>query len=385
MKILLIQPKTNPPRNYAETPSVALLTLGGIANNLGHDVTICHHDIDRYIDCAYDIVGITVNTFQVRDARAIVAHTHETSPGANIIIGGPHAVAWNPEIDGHVDKVVIGPGENEWLKIIGDHSQFVSDHIPQPEYAFVDLSRFSGVSPVGAYPSVAIMASRGCPGRCIFCNTPTFWGSKVRYQEPEAVLDQIERFHKDWRVKEIFFQDDTFNINHKWALQIFEGIIKRGLNQGMLFKACCRMDERLFTQEFLDLAKRAGVWNIFFGVESGSQYMLDRMKKGRTVEEAKRALKMTQDAHIQAQCSFIVGLPGESWDTIHQTADFIRETGIRNYGWGFACPFPGTEFRKEVEASGHLIPMDYADYQYGRVYARTDALTLNELMQFRGF
>ncbi len=384
MRMQLVQPSFNAGKRLPETPSRALLILGTLAKQRGHEVRISHLDIED-IDWSWkpDIVAVTVNTFQVKSARQVIAEANKHR--AKIIIGGPHAVAWT-EIDGRADKVVIGEGENEWLKFIGAEPDINSiDDIPIPDYSLVDLPRFSGVSPLGATPSLAIMASRGCPFSCVFCNTPVFWGKKVRYRNPKSVVDEVELLHSKYGMNEIFFQDDTFNLNHKWAFEIFDGLIRRGLSSEMLFKIDCRVNEKLLTGEFLDKAKEAGVWNIFYGIESGSQYMLDRMKKGITVPEIKRAIALTKDRNISSQCSFVVGLPGESLRTLAETDALLNNIKPELFGWGYACPFPATELDKEVTAKGHKILTDYENYSYGPVFCRTEYLDYPELMSFKGF
>jgi len=385
MRILLVQPSFNTGKRLPETPSRALLILGTLAKRLGHDVKIVHLDIDE-IDWSWKpkIVAITVNTFQVKQARVVAKLAKKR--GAKVIIGGPHAIAWDNKTDGNVDKVVIGEGENAWLEFIGAAPDIndIND-IPMPDYSLVNMGRFSGVEPVGAVPSLAIMASRGCPFNCTFCNTPLFWGKEVRYRNPQSVLDEVELLHNEYGIQEIFFQDDTFNLNHMWAFEILKGLISRGLESEMMFKIACRVNESMLTQEFLALARKAGVWNIFYGIESGSQHMLDRMKKGITVAEIKRAVAMTKEVGIKAQCSFIIGLPGESLATIQETEALIHEIKPSLYGHCYACPFPGTELDKEVTKKGHKRIMDYSEYCYGNVMCRTDMLDYNELESFRGF
>ncbi len=385
MRILLVQPEFNTGKRLPETPSRALLILGTLAKNLGHDVRIVHLDIDEIDwDWKPEIVGVTVNTFQVKSARTVVRMAKNRN--ARVIIGGPHAIVWNKKEDGNADKIVIGEGENTWLEFIGAEPNIKDiDDIPCPDYSLINMDKFTGVEPVGAIPSLAIMASRGCPYNCSFCNTPIFWGKKVRYSNPLHVVDEIEMLHNMYGINEIFFQDDTFNINHKWAFEIFNGLIDRGLNNEMLFKIACRVNEKLLSEEFVDLARKAGVWNIFLGIESGSQYMLDRMKKDITISEIKRAVKMIKDAGISTQCSFIVGMPGESNKTLGETDAFIREIKPTMYGWCFACPFPGTELDKEVTEKKYKEDGNYSEYSYGKVYARTDALSIDELKAFHGF
>ena len=388
MKILLVQPECNYPRGSLETPSRALLILGTLAQEVGHEVKVQHLEVDggdvltTVNTWKPDILGITVNTLQVRSAREVARRVRALSKEIIIVIGGPHAGAW----DGEADHVVIGEGENQWLEILGSLKRVDKiDDVPLPNYDLVSLGKFPGVDPVGALPSMAIMASRGCPFNCTFCNTPVFWGKKVRYRSPELVVMEINHLHVKYGVREVFFQDDTFNLNHPWAMKVFEFIIDLGLHKKMVFKITSRVNEKLVTKEFLDMAKRAGVWNIFYGVESGSQVMLDRMKKGVTVEEIKRAVSMTHEAGIETQCSFIVGLPGETRETLRETEALINEIKPFRFGWVFACPFPFTELDKEVSGNGHKLDIDYGDYAYGKLMMRTDALSFEDLGSFRGF
>lgn len=403
-RILLVAPSQNVGKTLPETPSRALLILGTLALQRGHEVKILHADLldghiaiaDEFALFKPDIIGITCNTFQVKSARIIVKEAKAF--GSEVIIGGPHAIAWDGGITlcsktrwiGHLPNgtiyKVIGEGENTFLNFIGETPNINSiDDIPIPNYDLVDLDRFCGIAPVGIMPAMAIMGSRGCPYNCSFCNTPIFWGKKIRYRNPQLVVDEVDLLHKQYGSNEIFFQDDTFNINHQWAYELFEEIIKRGLNRDMLFKIACRVNEKLITKEFLDLAYKAGVWNIFFGIESGSQEMLERMNKGITIAEIKRAVRLTHEAGIKTQCSFIVGMPGETLATLRETDKLIQEIKPTRSGWVVFCPFPGTEATKEVTAKGHKLDLDYAEYSYGKVIVRTDALDFNELEAFRGF
>lgn len=175
------------------------------------------------------------------------------------------------------------------------------------------------------------------------------------------------------------------NLNHEWAFAVFNDIIKRGLGNEMLFKIACRVNEKLLTKEFLELAKKAGVWNIFYGIESGSQLMLDRMKKGITAAEIKHAIALTKEAGINSQCSFVVGLPGESLKTLTDTQALLQETKPSWFGWCYFCPFPGTEATKEATEHKYIRQVDYAEYCYGNVYCRTEYLDYKELESFRGF
>ena len=395
MKIILVQPNMNWDYPYGGSPSTALMMLGTIAKQKGHKVKILHLDVDEVSftdelrNFKPDIVGITAGTFQVKSARKIASEARRAKSW--VIIGGAHSAAWNGDIE--ADEIVVGEGENRWLEILGE-KPIELDDIPYPDYSMVDLNKFSGIGPmVGAVPSFCMMASRGCPNKCIFCNTPAYWGKRVRYRDPQNVVGEMEYLHKMYGAKEIFFQDDTFNLNHKWAFKVFEGIIKKGLNKKMIFRIACRVNEKLLTEEFLDLAIKAGCWNIFYGLESGSQFMLDNMKKGQTVAEIHKAVNLTREKKLQTACAFVVGLPGESWETLRKTGLMVQRLRMSHmldnnpirYGWTFACPFPNTELTKIVKEKGHILDIGYEEYRYGKLMCRTDKLDFSELRRFRGF
>jgi len=387
-KILLIQPRYNYVRDFLEAPSMALLILGTLAESEGHEVELLHLDID-HVDIAKEIrgfapavVGITVNAFQVKSAKHIIEVIRRISPSIKIVVGGPHVAfeEWS------ADLVAIGEGENLWLELLGAKRRISSiDDVPMLNYGLVDVNRFRGHPPQWITPAMVVMTSRGCSFQCTFCNTPVFWGKKVRYRTPELVVDEIEHLCDEWGIREVTFQDDTFNLNHAWATEVLERLIFKGLHERATFRITSRVSEKLVTKEFLNLARNAGVHQIFYGVESGSQYMLDRMKKGITVAEIKRAVQMTKEAGIAVYCSFVVGLPGESVETLTETKKLIEEIQPDSYNWAFACPLPGTEFEKEVTAAGQKLDVPFEEYGYGNLLARTDELTFEHLSYFDGF
>lgn len=390
MRILLVQPENNGGLNRlnAQTPSMALLILGTLAEQEGHEAKLYHMEsaTESFTDVLRgympDIVGITTNTLQCRPAMFIAELVRQHSDKIRIVVGGPHAVEWA----GDADDVVIGEGENKWLQILGSGRTIKTiDDVPIPNYDLVDLKQFSGIPPMELTPATAMMLSRGCKGSCIFCNTPYFWGRKMKWRAVDLVIEEVRLLHDKYGIREIFFQDDTFNLNHPWAMAVFEGLIKSGLVDDMSFKLCCRADEKLITKEFLDLAYKAQVHNIFIGVESGSQKMLDSMKKDITLAEIKRAFKMIREANINTQASFIVGLPGETIQTLRETKELIAELNPTLYGWGYAMPFPRTELYQIAKEAGHLLNEDYTTYQYGELVMRTKALSKDALLSFVGY
>lgn len=411
-KILLVSPSENgSTKKHEAYPSGALLLLATMLKERGHQPAIVHmtgegqtmEGLERRIAAMQpDIVGITMNTFQTVSARRISAAVKKAGGNILVVAGGPHPSALKAELFAdfpHVDVVVVGEGEHTFMDIAAGADlrtlpgicyagrenaprPFAEnlDYLPLPDLSFVDLRMFAGADPVGAYPSMFIMASRGCPFHCTFCNK-SIWGEKVRFRKPELIIREIEWLHTRYGIREIFFQDDTFNLKRQWTEEICRRIIEKGLHKKLVFKTPFRANRELVDEKLLRLMKEAGFWLIFYGVENGNQRMLDSMGKGLKIEDIKRAFRLTHAAGIQTIGSFIVGMPGETQETVNDSIALFNE--IRPYvtGCAAAMPFPKTEFEQEVTRRGHRLVTDYDQYAMGKILVRTDALDPEQLRQ----
>ena len=409
-KILLISPSENGSAHKTEAyPSGALLLLGTMLGARGHRVSIVHMAAEgrtiewlerRVAIFQPDIVGVTMNTFQTVSARHISAAVKKVNKNILTVTGGPHPSALKAEIFADfpdIDVVVVGEGEHTFIDIVeGADVHTIAgicyagvenaprpyaenlDYIPLTDLSLIDLRRFSGADPVGAYPSMFIMASRGCPFQCTFCNK-SIWGDKVRLRKPELVVREIEWLHTQYGIREIFFQDDTFNLKRQWTEDICRRIIEKGLNKKIVFKTPFRANKELVDESLLRLMKAAGFWLIFYGVENGNQQMLDAMGKGLKIEDIKRAFKLTHAEGIKTIGSFIVGMPGETEATVNDSIALFNE--IRPYvtGCAAAMPFPKTAFEREVVKRGHRLVNGYDGYAMGKILVRTDELDPDQL------
>ena len=389
-KVLLVNPSYNFPMKREMYPSGALLLLGTMAKQLGHEVKIAHMVTDRLliddaVDMAHsfkaDIVGITANTFQVRTTELLTrALKHKTR--ARVVIGGAHptsiGIDETRKAFPYTDDIIIGEGEFAFLSILEGHvipRPDNLDYIVPPDLSLVDLREFTGAYPLGKTPAMFSMFSRGCIGTCSFCNRSIF-GNRVRYRSPDNVLKELRHF-ASYGIKEVFIQDDTFNLNHAWYEEILQRIIAEGLNKKMAFRAPFRADYKLVNEKVLKLAKKAGFWLLFYGVESGNQSMLDRMHKRLSLEEIERAVALTKEAGIKVETSFITGLPGETETTASDTINFYHKLSPFWSGCGVAIPFPSTDVAKEIHEQIKDIP--YSEYYPGRVYFRTEKLDKKQI------
>lgn len=406
-KVLLINPYIPMKRYLAQVeqfPNGALLLLGTILENEGHTVKVVHMMADgvnlKQLEQTVrifrpEIVGITAITFQARTLRETSKVVKEARNKVVVVAGGSHISALlsmdSPPFEDYpdIDYFVVGEGDFVISKLLNKKptSKYIIPRsmskliVPPVNMGLVDIGRFAGAYPLGPRPGMFVMGSRGCPFKCTFCSRSVF-GNTVRYREPIAVVDDAERLAKDWGIREIFFQDDTFNINRKWAEEILHLIVKRKLNKKLCFRTPCRVNEKLIDLDLLKLMKEAGFWLIFYGVESGNPRMLDKMRKDISVGEIVRAFRLTRQAGIKAEASFIVGLPGETADTIQNSIKLWNWIKPDWCSFTRAIPFPGTELYEEVKQSGHLLIESFDDIEVDKVMCRTEALTGEEIDKY---
>jgi anaerobic magnesium-protoporphyrin IX monomethyl ester cyclase len=420
MKILLVCPQGNIPSSMEGYPSGALILIGSMLQEMGHNISIIQMindgvDIlgiqERVREFKPDIVGITMNTYQTKSAREISSSIKKISKNILVVTGGPHPSALKLETFKNfpdIDVVVYGEGEGTFMEIVDGKAfseikgicygeimnpprPFIQDfdYIPTPNLDLIGgkggLNRYHGPYPRGPMPSMFIMASRGCFGKCKFCNTPVFWGSRVRTRKPEAIVNEIEWLHRNYGVKEIYFQDDTFNANKKWAETVLNLIIERGLNKEVSYRLCFRVNEPLITHKLLKLAKKANVWMIFYGTENGNQEMLKSMGKNIKIEEIERAFRMTHEVGIKTITSFLIGNIGETRETVYDSIALAKRLKPYVAGFSIAIPFPDTALRDEMKKNSHLLEENYDLYGADQSVTRTHELTSEQMIKLQRY
>lgn len=399
-KVLLISPRENLTLDNDIFPRLGILGMGTILKKQGHVVRVVHMTADKTLtkkdtwklleEFKPDIVGITLSTYQTRWTKIVSKLVKDFRPDIPVVIGGPHPSALKEkalEEFPDVDTVVVGEGEKALPELVRNGYPYKGiikteklenlDSLPFPDLSFINLKNFSGPYPMGRRPSMSIIGSRGCPNHCIFC-CKVVHGTKVRYHSPEYVVEHIQ-YLESRGVKEACFEDDQLNINLEWLNDILEGILRRSLNKRLDFRGGMRVDEKLVDLALLNKMKRAGFKSVFYGVESGNQEMLDRMKKGITLEEVRRAVGLTNSVGLRSEIPFIVGLPGETEETIKDSIKFLKELKPYITGFARAMPFPGTPFHKEVLNKGYILQGDYDEWSYIIPRVRTDSLSPKEL------
>jgi anaerobic magnesium-protoporphyrin IX monomethyl ester cyclase len=412
--ILLVDPPQNDFRKgmVKKYPSGALILIGTMCINTGHNVKIVDMaaenvsltELENIIrSFKPDILAVTENTFQTKFSKHIIKLTKKIDSNILTVIGGPHPSSIGLGIFDEIPQIdvsVIGEGELTFLEIAeGQPLKSIKgicykkqmneprpyaenlDHIPLPKLELVNITNYEGFAGKDE-KTMYIMASRGCPAKCIYCNKSVF-GNKVRFRDPKKVVEEVEWLYNEYGISNIYFQDDTFNYKRKWIEEILNLIIDTKLNEKINFIGLFRVNEKLVDEELLKLAKKAGFKQIMYGVESGNQEMLNTMKKGITISEVKRAFELTHKVGLESLGYFMIGLPGENENTIKDTMNLQKQLNSQ-CGVSLATPFPNTEFEKMLKEKGHLLNNNYDDYCYSGCYIRTDDLSRNEIEAYHG-
>jgi radical SAM superfamily enzyme YgiQ (UPF0313 family) len=412
VRILLV----NPSYPFEEFPRL-LVTIPYLAAALraeGHEVEVLDlllarttpEKIERRMaSLRPELVGITSVTLNHHIASFIAEVVRKCDPAVPIAMGGPHV---SFEIEGSfrdlpaLDFIGIGEGEHTMVELAralegrmdlrdvkglalrdGERIQRNAprpleddlDQLPTPARDLVPLSRYLAFD-----ANASVVTSRGCPYSCIFCSAPAWTGRQVRYRTPSLCVDEIEELARAG-FTEITIEDDLFTLYRKHFLAVCDELVRR--DTGIRWNAFSRVDT--ISPEIVETMARAGCQAICFGVESGNQEILDLVKKKSDLQKVKEAMRMTQAVGISALASFIIGLPGETEETLRKTvafADELHQEFGSLYGFHILAPFPGTEVRERAAEYGlEILSNDWTRYDANHVVTRTPGAAPSAIQQ----
>ena len=409
MKVALIAP----PYPLEETPSVplGLCYVASAFETANAEVKILDYIVRKYSAEKLieelslfnpDVIGITSVTMNFPVAASIMKSAKEGFPSAITVMGGPHvSFDYENTLNQYpdIDLIVVGEGERTiiellpvilnrkaWPSIKGiafrDNGKIVAtqqrerirdlDSLPLPARHLLPMSRYLALG----FP-ISIITSRGCPNRCIFCQGRRMVGNRVRSRSTKHILDEIENL-LSYGFERINFSDDFFTSNIQRVKQICEEIRNRRLSFGWTVFA--RADS--VDKEILTIMREAGCDTVFFGIESGNQRMLDRIKKRIKLDRIRKAVADSKAVGMTVFGSFIVGLPGETMDTLMDSHFFAKELDII-YGYHYLSPFPGTEVMENIDHYDlELLSNDWSTFDANHPIVRTTNLTPEEIETF---
>tara|TARA_Y100000310_G_C20648820_1_gene798230 strand:+ start:193 stop:1479 length:1287 start_codon:yes stop_codon:yes gene_type:complete len=351
----------------------AILEKNGIRTEIIDETAGMEVDIKK-IDSEW--VGLTVFTPTAKNAYELADKLR--AAGKKVMLGGPHVSILPKEALKHADKVVLGEGEKSVLEIFTSKKKILQnelikdiDSIPFPNWHGLPLEKYT--SPTRKHPYLKIMTSRGCPYGCIYCFKGVF-GRYYRMRSPKNVVDEVEYLQKEYGCKEIAFIDDNFSQNRQRTIDICREIIQRKLK----FDWNCPNGVRVDTLDLslLKLMKKAGCYQLSFGIESGNQEVLNKVGKGIKLEQVRDAVKWAKEAGIETIGFFMIGLPYDTEETMQQTIDFAKSLPLDLVQFTITVPYPGTQLYHLIDDEGRFLVDDWAEfgsysgkayYEYGAI------------------
>ncbi len=223
------------------------------------------------------------------------------------------------------------------------------DDLPLPRHDLLPLKKYR--APLVRGPYAFVVTSRGCPGGCRFCIKHVSYGSSVRFRSPENIVEELELLI-NLGVRSVHMYADLFTVSREQVVGLCELMLQRGLR----LRWTCNSRVDFVDPEMLRVMRRAGCWMISWGIESGSEEILRRAHKGISLDQAERALRWAHEAGLRNWGYFIVGLPGETEETIRETIRFAKRLPLDLALFHIAAPYPGSPFFFEVVEQGWFRP-----------------------------
>ena len=366
---------------------LSLLYIATFLNHNGHKAEIldCEaegislEELGEYLHKGdYDVVGVAMLTAMYSQSIDICKAVKRINPRIKTIIGGSHASIMPKEIleaEDCVDIVTIGEAEVTFLKLLNvfdnkndlkeidgiayrENGKIIKskdadkikdlDYFPIPDRDLIKLNLYRpSVSYYKRLPAYTMITTRGCPYRCTFCATAK---TGYRMHSIPRVVEEMKLLVEKYGVKEILIRDDTFTLSRKRTIELCDAIIKEGLNKKVKWNCITRAG--LVDLELLKKMKQAGCWGIHFGVEGGTQKLIDAIKKDATLEEIRNAFKWAKQVKIETRGYFMIGLPSSTKEDDLATINFAKELDPDWAQFTITIPYPGTELAKEAEKFG---------------------------------
>jgi len=396
-------------------PPMGLAYLAAVVRDYGYPTMIFDANIEAesqkklkqiLAEFKPTIVGLSFTSVLADSAKQTAVLVKEINPEIKVIAGGYHPTVKPEEViaDPNFDVVFVGEAEIsliEWLRHLeggADNWQEINglvfrhqggviktaprelipnlDTLPFPAYDLLPIERYSTLSTIRR-PYVTFIRSRGCPFQCIFCGVQKMFGRRYRCQSPEKTISDIDLLVKNFGVKEISFRDSDFLINKDNVEKFCQLMIDR--HYDLVWTCNARVD--MINDKILLLMKKAGCHLVTFGVESGSQEILDQLKKGITVAQIEAAAAAAKKVKMKFTFDIILGGIGETPDSIAETNRLLKKLNPDYVAFNYLTAFPGSELYDEALKSHWFIEGKTNDYSYENLNLNATKMTNQELAQ----
>jgi len=421
VNILLIQPYTE--MSQCNSPPLGLLYLASSLMSRGGDtVKVVDLRLDRapiqsrfqeVLAFKPDVVGVTAMSIESEAMATIIQFLATNLPERPFfVVGGSHAMAF-PETAAtlpYVDCAVIGEGEETAVDLVRSLKEKSAlegvkgivfsregrvvrtpareliadlDSLPRPAWELIDLETYF-INP-NFHDSrgdkkriLPIFTSRGCPFHCAYCLH--MMGARFRARSAESVVAEIKSLRERYHIEEIQIEDDIFNFDRTRAARILGSLVSENLHLDICFPDGLKAD--LLRKEDIALYRKAGVYQICFGIESASDRILSMIGKRQNLDKINQVVADCVSEGIGTHGFFMMGFPGETEEEMRKTIEFARNSRLITANFSLVKLFPGTALYEKFGKPGVKPQNGYA-FSYDLVGANLSQVDDERLMQLR--
>jgi radical SAM superfamily enzyme YgiQ (UPF0313 family) len=343
------------------------------------------------------IIGLSLFTYNRKRCSELAKIARAACPKAIILAGGPHATHLPSETFKsckELDAIVCGEGEAAMLEI-AKRVEAGRNWRESPSLIFRDGTKTPIAAPIEDLDSIGIpiehfeadfldnpqqlsylSTSRGCPSDCSFCNTPGFWGRKIRFRTPTSVIREMQALWQKHGLTYFNFRDDTFTANAQRVFDICKAIGESSINP--LWS--CQSRANMIDEERLVAMIRAGCEFIQFGVEHGSEKMLKALDKGINLDQVNNAISLAKKVGMIVGIYLRTGIPGETMEDVAQSETLIEKLTPHDVQSAPLAVYPGTRLYRDLMASGAIPKNFYTKARDAEVFARKTEKVIIEKM-----
>lgn len=403
LKILLIAPPITLKERYGDLksvgtlyPSLGLAYIAAIGEHCGHEVKVIDAEAMGYtysnIEDAIrifkpDLVGMQSFCTTLERSYNIARIVKKIDPNIKILLGGVHVTLF-PESSikkPDIDLLIQGEGElvfknllkafegkksfksvkglvwkDEKRVIINPREELITnlDDLPLPARHLFPMTKYRASANLRGKKTFNIMTSRGCPFRCIYCNSPQTFGKTHRWNSANKVFQELLQLKEVYGADCIQFYDETFTLNNNRVFELCDKLI----TEKSEIPWSCFTRVNTVTKELLLKMKEAGCYQVFYGAESGVQRLLDILKKDITLDQIRQAFEWTKKAGMETLASFMFAIPTETIEDARETVKFALELDPDYAQWQKTTPFPGNELYDICLKHGKLLTNDWSRF-----------------------
>ncbi|MFC1850455.1 B12-binding domain-containing radical SAM protein [candidate division CSSED10-310 bacterium] len=421
MKVLLINPMST---THYQVPPLGLGYLATALEKHGHEPFIIDGqraktsmtDLRKaIIELKPALVGVQAFSYDMLTAAKIITMVKRLNPTITTVIGGAHSSGVGKAIFfslPELDFSFRGEAETglsylaDFLSESGDRLDLA--HIPGlmwrtegtiqenpqafpenldalgfPRWDLIDPRTYPRIPQGGFYrqaPIAPIITSRGCPFPCTFCAGKTLTGRKLRMRSIEHLMAEIELLVNHFQVRELHIVDDTFTSHKKRVHSFCEALLQKDWNLSFTMPNGVRLDT--LDREVLKAMKKAGCYALIVGIESGSQNILDDMKKGITLAEITEKIHLINDMGMSVRGFFIIGYPTETFEDFQKTIRFALSLPLSGAHFSSFLPLPGSEITEQLLAEGILKNIPYESLFYSLIPLPPPGMTQKQVKKW---